>query len=151
MPSTAASISFISIASMFYSSVLSGFSRQVTVQSAAGPASRMIRSRRSSPRKSPVPTSSFVKFNLTTGKREFATPPVVAEGKRTRIWYEAPGATSSVEVFRNYAAELTAEAKRLVNSAFAQAFRAWTPELPMPGMSNSDYTPSFLIGGGTGS
>lgn len=56
-----------------------------------------------------IPTSSFVKFNLTTGKREFATPPVVAEGKRTRIWYEAPGATSSVEVFRNYAAELAAE------------------------------------------
>ena len=56
-----------------------------------------------------IPTSSFVKFNLTTGKREFAAPPLVAEGRRTRIWYEAPGETSSVEVFRNYAAELTAQ------------------------------------------
>ena len=56
-----------------------------------------------------IPTSSFVKFNLAKGKREFTTPPVVAEGRRTRIWYEAPGETSSVEVFRNYAAELTAE------------------------------------------
>ena len=56
-----------------------------------------------------IPTSSFTKFNLSTGKREFAAPPVVAEGRRTRIWYEAPGDTSSVEVFRNYAAELVAE------------------------------------------
>jgi outer membrane protein OmpA-like peptidoglycan-associated protein len=56
-----------------------------------------------------IPTSRFVKFNLTTGKREFAGPPVVAEGRRTRIWYEAPGDTSSMEVFRNYAAELTAQ------------------------------------------
>ena len=56
-----------------------------------------------------IPTSTFVKFNLTTGKREFATPPVVAEGRRTRIWYEAPGDTGSLEVFRNYAAELAAE------------------------------------------
>lgn len=56
-----------------------------------------------------IPTGTFVKFNLTTGKREFATPPVVAEGRRTRIWYEAPGDTSSIEVFRNYAAELSAQ------------------------------------------
>ncbi len=56
-----------------------------------------------------IPTSRFVKFNLSTGKREFAEPPVVAEGRRTRIWYEAPGDTSSLEVFRNYAAELTAQ------------------------------------------
>ena len=56
-----------------------------------------------------IPTSTFVKFNLSAGKREFAMPPVVAEGRRTRIWYEAPGETSSVAVFRNYATELTAE------------------------------------------
>ena len=56
-----------------------------------------------------IPTSSFVKFNLTTGNREFASPPIVAEGKRTRIWYEAPGDTGSQEVFRNYANELAAQ------------------------------------------
>lgn len=56
-----------------------------------------------------IPTSSFVKFNLSTSKREFAAAPVLAEGRRTRIWYEAPGNTSSLEVFRNYAAELTAQ------------------------------------------
>jgi outer membrane protein OmpA-like peptidoglycan-associated protein len=56
-----------------------------------------------------IPTSRFVKFNLTTGKREYAAAPLVAEGRRTRIWYEAPGDTSSLEIFRNYAAELTAQ------------------------------------------
>jgi len=56
-----------------------------------------------------IPNSSFVKFNLSTGKREFAASPILAEGRRTRIWYESPGETSSLEVFRNYAAELTAQ------------------------------------------
>lgn len=56
-----------------------------------------------------IPTSTFTKFNLSTGRREFAAAPVVAEGRRTRIWYEAPGDTSSLEVFRNYAAELSAQ------------------------------------------
>lgn len=54
-----------------------------------------------------IPTSSFVKFNLSSGKREFVAPPVVAEGRRTRIWYEAPGQTSSLEIFRNFSTELT--------------------------------------------
>ncbi len=56
-----------------------------------------------------IPTSSYVKLNLTTGKREFVAPPLVAEGKRTRIWYEAPGDTTSLEVFRNYANELASQ------------------------------------------
>ncbi len=56
-----------------------------------------------------IPTSSYLKLNLTTGKREFVAPPWVAEGKRTRIWYEAPGDTTSLEVFRNYANELASQ------------------------------------------
>ena len=56
-----------------------------------------------------IPTSSYVKLNLTSGKREFVAPSLVAEGKRTRIWYEAPGDTTSAEVFRNYVNELTAQ------------------------------------------
>ncbi len=56
-----------------------------------------------------IPTSTFSKLNLTTGRREFASPAIVAEGERTRIWYEAAGDTTSVEVFRNYATELTAQ------------------------------------------
>lgn len=55
------------------------------------------------------PTSTFTGFNLKSRKREFVSPPVKAEGERTRIWYEAPGQTTSTELFRNYAAELTAQ------------------------------------------
>ena len=56
-----------------------------------------------------IPTSSYVKLNLTSGKREFVAPALLAEGRRTRIWYEAPGDTTSMEVFRNYVNELTAQ------------------------------------------
>jgi OmpA-OmpF porin, OOP family len=56
-----------------------------------------------------IPTSTFTKFNLTSKKREFASPATVAEGERTRIWYESAGDTTSVEVFRNYATELAAQ------------------------------------------
>lgn len=55
-----------------------------------------------------IPTSTFSKINLSTKKREFASPALVAEGERTRIWYESAGETTSVEVQRNYAAELAA-------------------------------------------
>jgi OOP family OmpA-OmpF porin len=70
-----------------------------------------------------MPTSRFVKFNLSTGKREYAEAPLVAEGRRTRIWYEAPGETSSVEVFRNYAAELTAQGFSLLYDSSKDAQR----------------------------
>lgn len=55
-----------------------------------------------------IPTSTFRAYNLQTKKREFVNPPIKAEGVRTRIWYEAAGATST-EVFRNYANELAAQ------------------------------------------
>jgi OmpA-OmpF porin, OOP family len=55
-----------------------------------------------------IPTSTFRAYNLQAQKREFASAPIKAEGVRTRIWYEAAGA-SSAEVFRNYANELTAQ------------------------------------------
>lgn len=54
-------------------------------------------------------TSTFARFNLTSHKREYAAAPVVAEGARTRIWYEAQGDATSVEVFRNYVNELQAQ------------------------------------------
>lgn len=73
-----------------------------------------------------IATSSFVKFNLSTGKREYAAPPLVAEGLRTRIWYEAPGETSSLEVFRNYAAELAAQGFTLLYDSTKDAqLRKW--------------------------
>ena len=56
-----------------------------------------------------IPTSTFRAFNLQSKKREFINPPIKAEGVRTRIWYEAPGDTTSAEVFRNYTNELTTQ------------------------------------------
>ena len=53
-----------------------------------------------------IPVSTFTQFNLTSRQREFVESPVTAEGARTRIWYEAKGDTTSIEVFRNYLHEL---------------------------------------------
>ena len=53
-----------------------------------------------------IPTSGYLRFNAATGKREFVSPPIKAEGERTRIWYESPGDTSSTELFNNYRNEL---------------------------------------------
>ncbi len=47
-----------------------------------------------------------MRYNLETRKREFAKPPLKAEGRLTRIWYEAAVDTGSIEVFRNYLNEL---------------------------------------------
>lgn len=55
-----------------------------------------------------IPTSTFRAYNLQSKKREFASAPIKAEGVRTRIWYEASGA-SSAEVFRNYVNELATQ------------------------------------------
>jgi OmpA-OmpF porin, OOP family len=55
-----------------------------------------------------IPTSTFREYNLQSRKREFAKPPIKAEGARTRIWYEAAGDATSAELFRNYSNELTA-------------------------------------------
>jgi OmpA-OmpF porin, OOP family len=60
-----------------------------------------------------IPTSTFRAYNLQSKKREFASAPIKAEGMRTRIWYEAAGATSA-EVFRNYTNELTAQGFTLI-------------------------------------
>jgi len=51
-------------------------------------------------------TSTFVRYNLETKKREFARPPLKPEGRLTRIWYEAAGDTGALEVYRNYLNEL---------------------------------------------
>ncbi len=52
-------------------------------------------------------TSTFTRFDLASSKRVYANPPLELEGKLTRIWYEAAGNTTSTELFRNYANELT--------------------------------------------
>ena len=54
-------------------------------------------------------TSTFENYNLEAKKREFVSPPLHLEGSLTRLWYESQGDTSSLEVLRNYANELTAQ------------------------------------------
>ena len=53
-------------------------------------------------------TSTFKEFDLQAHKRRYVKPPLALEGKLTRLWYEAPGATRSLELYRNYANDLTA-------------------------------------------
>ncbi|MDO5691272.1 MAG: OmpA family protein [Pseudomonadota bacterium] len=55
-------------------------------------------------------TGTFMSTNLQNDPRKFSykTPPLHAEGKRTRIWYEVPGDIGSLEVYRNYTNELAA-------------------------------------------
>ncbi len=53
-------------------------------------------------------TSTFKEFDLQANKRRYVQPPLALEGKLTRLWYEAPGATRSLELYRNYANDLAA-------------------------------------------
>ncbi|NLX19207.1 MAG: OmpA family protein [Desulfobulbus sp.] len=54
-------------------------------------------------------TSTYTSLDLDTKKRHYVDPPLHLEGALTRIWYEAAGDTSSLELLRNYRNELTAE------------------------------------------
>jgi len=54
-------------------------------------------------------TSTFTNFDLEAHKRQYASPPLALEGALTRIWYEAAGDTSGVELLRNYENELTGQ------------------------------------------
>ncbi len=70
-----------------------------------------------------IPTGTFARYNSSTQKREFSSPPAVAEGERTRIWYEAAGDATSLEVFRNYATELAAQGFSLLYDSTADPKR----------------------------
>lgn len=59
-------------------------------------------------------TSTFKGTNLSTYKREFVRPPLKLEGKLTRIWYEATGDASAVELIRNYQNELKSKGFRML-------------------------------------
>jgi OmpA-OmpF porin, OOP family len=59
-------------------------------------------------------TSTFKRYNLDTRRREFAKPALKLEGGVTRIWYEAAGSASAVEVASNYRNELTAQGFRIL-------------------------------------
>lgn len=51
-------------------------------------------------------TSTFVAYDLDAKKRQYAAPPLKLEGALTRIWYEAAGDASGVELLRNYQNEM---------------------------------------------
>lgn len=59
-------------------------------------------------------TSTFKSTNLSSYTREFVKPPLKLEGKLTRIWYEAAGDASAVEVVRNYQNELKSKGFRIL-------------------------------------
>ena len=64
----------------------------------------------------------------------------MAEGERTRIWYESAGDTTSVEVFRNYATELAAQGFTVMydSSKDAKAGK-WTGYLLPYGFGQSPF------------
>ena len=51
-------------------------------------------------------TSAFTGYDTDAKQRRFAEPPLNLEGAVTRIWYEAQGETSAMELLRNYQEEL---------------------------------------------
>ena len=53
-------------------------------------------------------TSTYKSYNRALKRREYSKPPLMVEGAVTRIWYEAAGKTSALEVVRNYQNELEA-------------------------------------------
>ncbi len=54
-------------------------------------------------------TSTFTNYDLEAKKRQYASPPLPLAGALTRIWYEAAGDASGIELLRNYENELTAQ------------------------------------------
>lgn len=51
-------------------------------------------------------TSTYTDYDFEAKRREFAEAPLKLEGAVTRIWYEARGEASAVELLRNYQNEL---------------------------------------------
>ena len=72
-------------------------------------------------------TSTFKEFDLGSYKRVYAEPALHLEGKLTRLWYEAPGQTRALELYRNYVNELTGNGfKALYDSTQDPKATGWT-------------------------
>jgi OmpA-OmpF porin, OOP family len=72
-------------------------------------------------------TSTYKSYNLTQKRRDYVKPPLVLEGTVTRIWYEAAGKTSAIELLRNYQTELlTRKFGILYDSTKDPAAGKWT-------------------------
>lgn len=59
--------------------------------------------------RSELQISTYRRYDFARKRREYAKPPLAVEGAVTRIWYEAAGRASAVEVLRNYRNELLAQ------------------------------------------
>lgn len=85
-------------------------------------------------------TSTFKEFNLDGRKRIYVKPPLAQEGKLTRLWYEAPGDTRSLELYRNYANELKRGGfATLYDSTADPAAGNWTNFLASFSSSGKDF------------
>ena len=72
-------------------------------------------------------TSTFKDYDIKADKRIYTQPPLILEGKLTRLWYEAPGQTRALEIYRNYVNELTSAGfKPLYDSTTDPAAQDWT-------------------------
>ena len=85
-------------------------------------------------------TSTFKEFDLGAGVRRYVQPPLQLEGKLTRFWYEAPGDTRALELYRNYVNELTAGGfQALYDSTKDPAAGKWTNFLASFSSSKKDF------------
>lgn len=85
-------------------------------------------------------TSTFKAFDLAVGARRYVKPPLALEGKLTRLWYEAPGNTRSLELYRNYVNELTSHGfKPLYDSTQDAAAGQWTHLLASFSSAGKDF------------
>ena len=85
-------------------------------------------------------TSTFKTYDLDARVRRYEQPPLHLEGKLTRLWYEAPGATRSLELYRNYVNELGANGyKTLYDSTKDPKATQWSNFLTTLSSSNKDY------------
>lgn len=85
-------------------------------------------------------TSTFKEFDLGAGVRRYVQPPLQLEGKLTRLWYEAPGDTRALELYRNYVNELSAAGfQALYDSTKDPAAGKWTNFLASFSSSKKDF------------
>jgi len=85
-------------------------------------------------------TSTFKEYDLAASARRYVQPPLPLEGKLTRLWYEAPGETRSLELYRNYVNELTAAGfQPLYDSTRDTAVGRWNNFLASFSKGKKDY------------
>ena len=88
-------------------------------------------------------TSTYKSWDGQARQRRYAEPPLTLEGKLTRLWYEAPGSTRSLELYRNYSNALEAAGfKPLYDSSKDAAATRWPGFLGSFSSHNKDYVKS---------